>query len=35
MYLVCRTSGTLKKLQVQVDIESATLEKKIATASVN
>lgn len=35
MYLVCRTSGTLKQLSANVDIESATLAGKIGTASAN
>jgi hypothetical protein len=35
MYLVCRTSGTLKGLQVQVELESAILAGKIGSASIN
>lgn len=35
MYLVCRTSGTLKNLQVEVDLESAELVTKLNSGTAN
>ncbi len=35
MYLICRTSGTLKGLQVEVDLETATLAGKLTSTSNN
>jgi hypothetical protein len=33
MYLVCRTSGTLKGLQVEVDLETSSLAGKLTSTS--